>query len=60
MYMYMYIYIYIYICNFSPLDCSQGLPAFLVKPKSKDDDGLNSGFMIAQYTAAALGKLWMS
>ena len=33
-------------------DCSQGLPGFLV-PKSKDD-GLNSGFMIAQYTAAAL------
>ena len=28
-----------------------GLPAFLTL-----DGGLNSGFMIAQYTAAALGK----
>ena len=43
----------------SPLGCSKGLPAFLVAPKSKDDDGLNSGFMIAQYTAAALGKPWI-
>ena len=42
---------------FFSIDCSKGLPAFLVK--SKDGDGLNSGFMIAQYTAAALGKLQM-
>lgn len=43
----------------SPLACSQGLPAFLVAAKSKDEEGLNSGFMIAQYTAAALGKLYI-
>ena len=40
----------------SPLDCSHGLPAFLVAAKSEGEEGLNSGFMIAQYTAAALGE----
>ena len=32
---------------------SNGLPCFLVR---EEDGGLNNGFMIAQYTAAALGK----
>lgn len=33
-------------------DTNYGLPAFLIN----QEEGVNSGFMIAQYTAAALGK----
>jgi histidine ammonia-lyase len=40
------------------VSCNNGLPAFLIHPQA--EQGVNSGFMIAQYTAASLvGELRM-